>query len=228
MGLLFTVEVSPSHNLIGNRMSRGADGSLRLVPTRHDFWQRISGAVLLSGLGGALLGFMLFLELRPGAPSPPSKDAVLALRGLEVMGGLIILWGALSVLSWFRKRLTMWVDERGNLVFASRVWISRRETFPLSSVQSIQYGVRREAIGGVPVHEVNSNKPVAIVWIWSVTLAMQSKASGGKPRLTRFDVAAQEEAPPDSGRLPEEVIALCTWLRDTTGKPVTAMETPGD
>ena len=227
MGLLFTVEVSPSHNLIGNRMSRGADGSLRLIPTRHDFWQRVSGAVLLSALGGGLLGFMLFLELRPGAPSPPSKDALMGLRGLQVLGGLLILWGVLSVLSWFRRRLTMWVDERGDLVFASRVWISRREAFPLSNVQSIQYGVRREAIGRVPVHEVTSNKPVAIVWIWSVTLAVQRGASGGKPRLERFDVAAQQ-TPPEPGRLPDEVITLCTWLRDTTGKAVTAMEAPGD
>jgi len=220
-----TVEISPSHNLIGTRMMRQADGSLRFIPTRHDFWQRVSLSVLLGVLGATLLGFMLFLELRAPRPlSAEARETLPALRGLQILGGMIILGGILPLFSWFRKRLTMYLDERQNLVFASRVWISRRETFPLSSLKSITYGVRRENIGPVHIHELRSTQKLATttVWVWTVTLLLQPRPSDGKPRQERFDVASQEAQPRSGDRLPEEVIALCTWLRDTTGKPITA------
>jgi hypothetical protein len=213
------LEISPSHNLIGTRMARQADGSLRLIPTRHDFWQRVSGAVLLSVGGGFLLGFMLYIEFYLPGPSPEKlQESLRALRAIQVLGGIIILCGVLPVLSWFRKRLTMSVDERGNLVLASRVWISRREAFPVASLQSIQYGVRRVDIGKVPVNDVRvGSDVVATVWVWSVTLVAQ-------PRAERLDVASQSEKPRAGEPLPEEVIALCTWLRERTGKPITAAE----
>ncbi len=224
MGITVTVTGAQPRNLIGMRAERQADGSLRFLPTRRGLRQRIALALFLAVPGILLLGFTLMLQSASPRSPESAGQSLLALRGIQLLGGLLLLCALLSVLGGFRKRATFLIDRPGNLVFTFRGLTSRRESFALPSFQSIQYGVRRQTIGRVPVGEVNPKwprEPAATVWVWSVTLRAGPMTPHGEPSGITFDVASQD-SPPQSGYMPDEVALLCAWLRDTTGKPLLA------
>lgn len=193
--------------------------------------------LLLLGLPGVfLIGGSIFVHQRIAAVGRMDQATEIGIYGLGSLGVLLTLWALVSVINWLWKRITFAVNG-GNMTVTSRVMRLRREVYPISEIETIEYWAEPHAISTVPVHEVSRSRHIATYWVWHVDIIFPPKfrptvslgiidvGAGDAPlgrdvHAVRFRVFAMKHPPRKGERPPPPVVELCRWLHGATGKPV--------